>query len=178
MAIFDESERGRYIILGTIDGILAVLGIIIGLSSASVGSSIIIKAALGGGIALCLTNSIGSYLAESAVEYGKLSEVEQALLQDLKHTKIEKLTKRNILIDSLLSGGSSFFGSLIPILPFVLASNGIAEYISIALALVALVILGLFSGKISSQSYIKSVVRMVGLGIVVIIVCSVLRLSP
>ncbi len=178
MAIFEESERGRYIILGTIDGILAVLGIIIGLSSASVSSIVIIKAALGGAIALCLTNSIGSYLAESAVEYGKLSEVEQALLQNLKHTRIEKITKRNILIDSLLSGGSSFFGSLIPILPFVLAPDGIAEYISITLALAALVILGLFSGKISSQSYIKSVVRMVGLGIIVIIVCSVLRLSP
>ena len=178
MAIFEESERGRYIILGTIDGILAVLGIIIGLSSASVGPGVIIKAALGGGIALCLTNSIGSYLAESAVEYGKLSEVEQALLQNLKHTRIEKITKRNILIDSLLSGGSSFIGSLIPILPFVLAPGEIAEYISITLALAALVILGLFSGKISSQSYIKSVVRMVGLGIIVIVVCSALRLSP
>lgn len=178
MAIFEESERGRYIILGTIDGLLAVLGIIIGLASSSVDSSIIIKAALGAGIALCLTNSIGSYLAESAVEYGKLSEVEAALLQDLKHTKIEKLTKRNILIDSLLSGGSSFFGSLIPILPYILAPDGLAEYISITLALAALVILGLFSGKISSQSYIKSVVRMVSLGIIIIVVCSVLGLSP
>lgn len=176
--MFEESERGRYIILGTIDGILAVLGIIIGLSSATVDSGVIIKAALGGGIALCLTNSIGSYLAESAVEYGKLSEVEQALLQDLKHTRIEKITKRNILIDSFLSGSSSFVGSLLPIMPFVLFQNGPAVYISIALALIALVVLGWFSGKISGQGYIKSVLRMVFLGAVVVIACSVLRLSP
>src|SRR5271157_1958481 len=156
MAIFEESERGRYVILGTIDGILAVLGIIIGLSSANLGSGIIIKAALGGGIALCLTNSIGSYLAESAVEYGKLSEVEQALLQDLKHTRIEKMARRNIIVDALLSGGSSFLGSLIPISPFVFFTNGIALDISITLAMLALVILG----------------------VVVVIVCSVLRLSP
>ncbi|HTY90666.1 MAG TPA: VIT1/CCC1 transporter family protein [Methanocella sp.] len=173
-----ESERGRYIILGSIDGILAVLGIIIGLSSATLDPGVILKAALGGGIALCLTNGIGSYLAETAVEYGRLSDVEQALLQDLRHTKIEKLTKRNILIDSFLSGSSSFFGSLIPILPFVFASDGIAIYLSVALALASLVVLGLFSGRISRQSYITSIVRMVALGVIVVVVCSMLHLSP
>jgi predicted membrane protein (TIGR00267 family) len=178
MAILEESERGRYIILGTIDGILAILGIIIGLSSATLDPGVIVKAALGGGIALCLTNGIGSYLAESAVEYGKLSEVEAALLQDLKDTKIEKLTKHNIIVDSMLHGTSSFVGSLIPILPVVFITNGIAVYVSIGLALAALIVLGLFSGKISGQSYLKSIIRMVFLGAIVVIACSVLRLSP
>lgn len=178
MAMFEESERGRYIILGTIDGILAVLGIIIGLSSATLDPGVIVKAALGGGIALCLTNGIGSYLAETAVEYGKLLEVEQALLQDLKDTKIEKLTRRNIIVDSVLHGGSSFVGSLIPILPFVFVPGGIAVFVSIGLALAALVVLGLFAGSISGQSYLKSVIRMVFLGVIVVIACSMLRLSP
>jgi predicted membrane protein (TIGR00267 family) len=178
MAILEESERGRYIILGTIDGILAVLGIIIGLSAATLDPGVIIKAALGGGIALCLTNGIGSYLAESAVEYGKLSEVEAALLQDLKDTRIEKITRRNIIIDSILHGGSSFVGSLIPIMPFIFIADGIAVYVSVCLALVSLVALGLFSGKISGQSYLKSIVRMVFLGAIVVITCSVLRLGP
>jgi predicted membrane protein (TIGR00267 family) len=178
MAMFEESERGRYIILGTIDGILAVLGIIIGLSSTTLHPGIIVKAALGGGIALCLTNGIGSYLAETAVEYGKLSEVEQALLQDLKDTRIEKLTRRNIIIDSILHGSSSFVGSLIPILPFVFIPDGIAIYASVGMALAALVVLGLFSGKISGQSYLKSIIRMVCLGAIVVIACSVLGLSP
>lgn len=112
------------------------------------------------------------------MEYGRISEVEQALLQDVRHTRIEKLARRNIFIDAFLSGGSSFIGSLIPIAPFVFLSDGIAVYLSIGLALLALVLLGVFSGRISSQSYIKSIVRMVGLGIVVVVVCSVLRLSP
>lgn len=178
MAMFEESERGRYIILGTIDGILAVLGIIIGLSSATLDPGVIVKAALGGGIALCLTNGIGSYLAETAVEYGKLLEVEQALLQDLKDTKIEKLTRRNIIVDSILHGGSSFIGSLIPILPLFFVPDGIAVFVSIGFALAALVVLGLFAGSISGQSYLKSVMRMVFLGAIVVIACSMLRLSP
>jgi predicted membrane protein (TIGR00267 family) len=178
MGIFEESERGRYIILGTIDGILAILGIIIGLSSATLNPAVIMKAALGGGIALCLTNGIGSYLAETAVEYGKLSEVEQALLQDLKDTKIEKIARHNIVVDSVLHGTSSFIGSLIPILPFIFVPDGIAVYVSIGLALAALIVLGLFSGKISGQSYLKSIIRMVFLGAIVVIACSVVRLSP
>ncbi len=178
MALLEESEQGRYIILGTIDGILAILGIIVGLSSATLDPGVIIKAALGGGIALCLTNGIGSYLAETAVEYGKLSEVEAALLQDLKDTKIEKFTKRKIIKDSITHGGSSFVGSLVPILPFLFVSGGVALYVSVGLALAALVVLGLFSGRISGQSYLKSILRMVFLGAVVVIACSVLRLSP
>lgn len=176
--MFEKSERGRYVILGSIDGILAVLGIIIGLSTATKDGGIIVKAALGGGIALCLTNGIGSYLAETAVEYGKMSSVEKAILQDLSDTKIEKMAKKNIMRDSIMHGGSSFVGSLVPMLPFLVGFNGISIYISIALSLLALAALGMFSGKISGQGYIKSILRMVLLGTLVVIACSVLQLSP
>ena len=176
--MFEKSERGRYIILGTIDGILAVLGIIIGLSTATKDGGIIVKAALGGGIALCMTNGIGSYLAETAVEYGRISSVERATLQDLSDTKIEKMAKRSVIVDSILHGGSSFVGSLIPMLPFLISFDGLSLYISIGLSLLALTALGLFSGRISGQGYIKSVLRMVLLGALVVIACSLLRLSP
>jgi predicted membrane protein (TIGR00267 family) len=66
----------------------------------------------------------------------------------------------------------------VPILPFVFIGGSLALYVSIGLALAALVMLGLFSGRISGQSYLKSVLRMVFLGAVVVIACSVLRLSP
>ena len=58
-------EEGRYIILGSVDGLLATLGIIIGVSIGNVGNSIVVGAALGGAIALAMTNSLGAYLAES-----------------------------------------------------------------------------------------------------------------
>jgi predicted membrane protein (TIGR00267 family) len=172
----DEGDIGRYLILGTIDGLLAVLGIIIGLSAATTNPEIIIKAALGGGIALCLTNGIGSYLAESAVEYGRISTVERAMLENLRDTHIEKQAKRKIIRDSIIHGGASFIGSIIPILPFLVIQDGIAIYASVVLCGIVLVGLGLYSGYVSSQSYIKSIVRMVGLGATIVIVCSLLGL--
>jgi predicted membrane protein (TIGR00267 family) len=173
----DEGDEGRYLILGTIDGLLAVLGIIIGLAAATSDSDIIVRAALGGGIALCLTNGIGSYLAETAVEYGRISTVEHAMLENLKDTHIEKQAKRKIIRDSIVHGGASFVGSIIPVVPFLVIHGGLALYVSIVLCGIVLVGLGLYSGYVSSQSYIKSVVRMVGLGATIVIVCSLLGIG-
>lgn len=170
-------EVGRYIILGSIDGLLAILGIIVGLSTTTQDTSIIIKAALGGGIALCLTNGIGSYLAETAVEYSRISSVEKAMLEDLRDTRIEKMARKKIVRDSFIHGGASFCGSVVPIVPFLLLEGFTATVTSVVLSLTALVLLGLYSGKVSRQSYIKSVVRMVGLGALIVIVCSLLGIG-
>jgi predicted membrane protein (TIGR00267 family) len=172
----DGGDEGRYLILGTIDGLLAVLGIIIGLSAATSDTEIIVKAALGGGIALCLTNGIGSYLAETAVEYGRISSVERAMLETLRDTHIEKQAKRKIIRDSIVHGGASFVGSIIPVIPFLVIHDRAALYAAIVLCGIVLVGLGLYSGYVSSQSYIKSVVRMIGLGALIVIVCSLLGL--
>jgi predicted membrane protein (TIGR00267 family) len=172
----DGGDEGRYLILGTIDGLLAVLGIIMGLAATTTNTEIIVKAALGGGIALCLTNGIGSYLAETAVEYGRISSVERAMLEDLRDTHIEKQAKRKILRDSLMHGGASFIGSIIPVIPFLVLHNGIATFTAIGLCAIVLVGLGYYSGKVSGQSYIKSIVRMIGLGATIVIVCSLLGL--
>ena len=173
----DGGDEGRYLILGTIDGLLAVLGIIVGLATTTTDPGIIIKAALGGGIALCLTNGIGSYLAETAVEYGRISSVERAMLENLRDTHIEKQAKRKIVRDSIIHGGASFVGSIMPIVPFFVTSGWTAVITSVILCLVTLVGLGLYSGYVSSQSYIKSIVRMIGLGALIVIVCSLLGLG-
>jgi predicted membrane protein (TIGR00267 family) len=175
MAIEDES--GRYLILGTIDGLLAVLGIIIGASASTADAGIILKAALGGGIALALTNGIGSYLAESAVEYGRIASVERAILQDLKDTRIEEQAKHRIVVGSIVHGGASLIGSFIPIVSFLLLPAENALISSILLSLFTLIVLGFYSGKISGQSYLKSILRMVSLGLIIVIVTGLLGLG-
>ncbi|WP_321417074.1 VIT1/CCC1 transporter family protein [uncultured Methanomethylovorans sp.] len=169
-------EHGRYVILGSIDGILAVLGVVIGTSQVANDPSIIINAAFGGAVALALTNGVGSYLAESAVEYGKLAELEKPLLRSLACTSIEKQTKKKIWSDSIFHGGASFLGSMVPILPYVLLKEHMLE-VSIVMSIMVLSILGLYSGKIAKQSMIKHSARMVGLGIVIVIAVTSLGLE-
>jgi predicted membrane protein (TIGR00267 family) len=171
-----KTEHGRYIILGSIDGILAVLGVVIGTSHVSDDPTIVINAALGGAVALALTNGVGSYLAESAVEFGKLAELEKPLLRSLDSTKIEEETKKKIWSDSLFHGGASFCGSLVPILPFILLDEYMLE-VAIILSISVLSILGIYSGKLAKQSVIKHSVRMVGLGIMIVTAVTLLGLE-
>ncbi|MHC1593077.1 MAG: VIT1/CCC1 transporter family protein [Methermicoccaceae archaeon] len=161
-------EYGRYVILGSIDGLLAVLGVVIATYTVSTDVTIIVRAGLGGGVALALTNGVGSYLAEGAVEYGKLCALEKPMLRSLKNTRLERRTRRKIRIDSFVHGSSSFVGSLIPLCPFLLHLRG-AIYVSVVASIIALAVLGLFSGYISKQGMVLSVVKMVGLGLLIVL---------
>ncbi len=168
-------EEGRYVILGSIDGLLATLGIIVGVSVTSATNAIIVSAAFGGAIALALTNGLGSYLAESTIEYGKLAATEKSLLRDLSDTYVESLSRRKIMKDALFSGGASFVGSLIPISPYLFGFG--SAIVSVTLSLASLVALGIYAGYISKQSYAISVIKMVGLGALIIIAVQILRIS-
>ena len=161
-------ENGRHIILGSFVGILTVQGVIIG-ASVFGDISFIINAALGGAVALALANCAGSYVTRSAKEYEKLSRLEKPLLRSLDNTKIKKLTEKNVLVSSLAIGGASFIGSLIPILPFIFLETRRLE-VSIGLSITALALLGVYSGKLLKQNILLHLIRMAGLGGVIILV--------
>jgi predicted membrane protein (TIGR00267 family) len=171
-------EYGRYIILGSIDGILAILGVIVATYNVSSDNVVIVSAGFGGAFALAMTNGVGSYLAEGTVEYGRLSRLERPLLKSLKNTRLEKETKKKIRIDSLLHGVSSFIGSMIPLFPFLFLSAEIAIYLSIVGSVIALIALGIFSGMISKQSLLMSAAKMVGLGLMIVFILSITEIHP
>lgn len=165
-------ENGRHIILGSFVGILTVQGVIIG-ASVFGDTSFIINAAFGGAVALALANCAGSYVTRSAKEYEKLSRLEKPLLRSLDNTKIKKLTEKNVMISSLVMGGASFIGSLIPILPFIFLETRRLE-VSIGLSITALALLGIYSGKLLKQNILLHLIRMAGLGGVIILVIYIL----
>jgi len=168
-------EQGRYVILGCVDGLLATLGIIIGVSIVSATNSIVVSAGLGGAIALALTNALGSYLAESTIEHGKLVRKERSLLRKLRNTYVASESRKKIVKDAVTSGGASFLASLIPLAPWILSTGSVI--VSVALSLVALVGLGVFAGLISHQSYTISVAKMVGLGMLIVVATQLLRVG-
>lgn len=170
-----DIEHGRYVILGSIDGLLAVLGVVIATAGISSDPAVIVRAGIGGGVALALTNGVGSYLAEGAVEYGKLCALEKPMLTSLRNTKLERQTRHKILMDSVVHGTSSLVGSIIPIAPFVLLHED-ALYVSVGISVLALSMLGVFSGYISRQSMMLSVVKMVGLGMLIVVLLGSLGL--
>lgn len=169
-------EHHRYMVLGSMNGLLGILGFIIG-ASASGNNEFLIKAALAGAVALSLTNGAGSYVVQSALESGRLSNLEKPLLRSLEDTRIEELTRRKVLKDSLAHGCSCLLGSLVPISPFLVLESQQLE-VSMDLSFIALGALGIYSGKTAKQNILLHMILMIGLGVTVVFVIKLLGLGP
>ena len=160
----------RYTILGTIDGVVACLAIVLGVFSASVDKSIIIAAGLSGGVGLGLSNGIGGLMAESTVELKKMRELEDSMIMKkggMKGTIIHKRIQRKLFYDTLTHGGCSFFGAMIPVVPFFFLTAATGVIASIILSFITLFLLGIYMGVMTRQRLIVAGLKMLLIGILV-----------
>ncbi len=158
----------RQLIRGFIDGALSTLGVVIGASGAQV--TVIITAGVGGGVANGLSNIFGALTAERAAEEMKMSEIEKSMLREMKDTAIYGEVKRRALLGGLTDGAATVAGSIVPVLPFVIALYIGASIFSAMMAAVTLTtfclsLIGIYLGKISRGSLIISALKMVVMGL-------------
>ena len=170
-------KMSRYIALGTLDGILAVMGVTLAASGvASAGgldipNYVIGLTGLSGGIALSLSNAFGSFIGERAEEARILRELEQKMvIQEgtLDDTLIHRQAKKRVYMSMFVHGFSSFIGSFVPVIPFILLPNRTtATLTTITLCFFALVILGVYLGKVSRKSLVKTSIEIVLIGVLI-----------
>lgn len=173
----------RYLVLGTIDGVVACLAVVLGLSfgSAHIETSLVVTAGLSAGLGLGISNGVGGYMAEYTVEKGRMRKLERAMMRKTGHledTYIEDDIKRRLFFDTLTHGGCSFMGALVPILPFLLLADvGIAALLAIIMSLAILFILGLYMGKVTKEHLLISGAKMAVIGLIIAGVMYMLGLS-
>jgi predicted membrane protein (TIGR00267 family) len=175
--IHEYLKMSRYVALGTLDGILAVMGVIltasgvIAMGGGEVQNYLIGLTGLSGGIALAMSNAFGSFIGERAEETRTLRELERKMVMDegkLDDTIIHKQAKRRIYMSMFTHGFSSFIGSFVPVLPFLLIADRMtATATTIILCFTALIILGVYLGRVSRESLFKTSVEIVIIGIVI-----------
>ena len=178
--IHEYLRMSRYVALGTLDGILAVMGVTLAASGvASAGgldipNYVIGLTGLSGGIALALSNAFGSFIGERAEESRNLRELEQKMVIEegtLYYTLIHRQAKKRIYMSMFTHGFSSFTGSFVPVLPFILLTGRMAATLTtITLCFFALVILGIYLGKVSRESLLKTSIEIVLIGVLIGIV--------
>lgn len=170
-------SMSRYIALGTLDGILAVMGVTLAASGvASVAGGhipnfVIGLTGLSGGIALSLSNAFGSFIGERAEEVRNIRELEQKMMLEegkLDDTLIHHQAKRRVYMSMFTHGFSSFIGSFVPVTPFlVLSSRTSATLTTITLCFIALIFLGIYLGRVSKENLLKTSIEIVIIGIVI-----------
>ncbi|MGB9978441.1 TIGR00267 family protein [Methanobacterium sp.] len=170
-------KMSRYVALGTLDGILAVMGVTLAASGvASAGGLEISNFAIGltglsGGIALAMSNAFGSFIGERAEEARTLRELEERMMLnegDLDETIIHKQAKKRIYMSMFTHGFSSFIGSFVPVVPFLLIADKLtATMTTVAFCFAALIILGFYLGKVSRDSLLKTSMEIVLIGVLI-----------
>ncbi len=170
-------KMSRYVALGTMDGILAVMGVTLAASGVAAAGGVALEnyviglTGLSGGIALSLSNAFGSFIGERAEESRTLRELEDKMMLsegELDDTIIHKQAKRRIYMSMFTHGFSSFIGAFVPVLPFLLIADRITALVTTLVAcFIALVILGIYLGRVSRESLLKTSVEIVLIGVAI-----------
>jgi len=178
--ISEYFKMSRYVALGTMDGILAVMGVTLTASGVAAVSGIELSnfavglTGLSGGIALAMSNAFGSFIGERAEEVRSIRELEQKMMLEegkLDDTHIHQQAKKRIYMSMFTHGFSSFTGSFVPVLPFLLISQRLNAIIcTLVLCFLALIILGVYLGKVSRESLVKTSLEIVLIGILISVV--------
>lgn len=170
-------KMSRYVALGTLDGILAVMAVTLAAASVSTASGVGISnfavglTGLSVGIALGMSNAFGSFIGERAEESRTLRELEEKMMLnegELDDTLIHQQAKKRIYMSMFTHGFSSFMGSFVPVLPFLLIADRTTALIATLVAcFIALISLGIYLGKVSRESLLKTAVEIVVIGAVI-----------
>ena len=181
LANISEIAR-RYFAMNAFDGVLTIIGVLMGNLVAGVNSAqIVLSTGLATSVAMGISGLWGAYLTESAERQRDLQELSRVTLTDLSNTRIGRASRAAGFIVAVVDGISPFLAALIVLIPFFFAGNledlTIAYYISLGLALLTLFSLGLFLGNISRGRMIVYGFKTVLAGVVSIVISFFLGVS-
>ncbi|MEA3459101.1 MAG: hypothetical protein U9R11_00240 [Chloroflexota bacterium] len=171
-AIADIGEIARrYFVMNAFDGVLTILGVLVGNYVAGVRDAMVVVST---GLSTCFAMGIsglwGAYLTEAAERKRDLNDLEGYTLTKLGGTKIGRASGVAVIVVALIDGLAPLLSALMALLPFFLHLDiAISYYLSLGLALAILFALGVFLGAISKVNLIVSGLKMVGAGLVCIL---------
>jgi predicted membrane protein (TIGR00267 family) len=172
----------RYFAMNAFDGVLTIIGVLMGNYTADVrDANIVIVTGFSTCIAIGVSGLWGAYLTESAERKRDLDDLESRTLTDLSETKIGRASRVAVVVVALVDGLAPFLAALVVLLPFfftgLLADIVFSYYASLGMALVVLFAVGAFLGKVSKENLILSGVKMIGAGLVSILLSHFLRIE-
>jgi predicted membrane protein (TIGR00267 family) len=150
---FDIIEGFQGVAFGTMDGLITILGVVIGIASATESSGAVLIAGLVAGLANAFGNSFGFYASELAERAEHI--------QENQHLSSMTETRRS----TILAFTHSLASTLVIVTPFAVLSLSSAMIVSLILALGLLFVLGTLVGKFSHASPWRFGIRYVILGV-------------
>jgi len=161
----------RWFVTNAFDGNLSILGIVLGAHAfGSVGPSFILGAGLGMCVALAISQSTGTIMAERAERVRMLKQLQNSMLQSLDDTIHGDVAETGPLLAGLVGGVLPAAYTSLTLIPYglqllSLLDQHTALYSSVAAILLSVFFLGVLLGRISKGSLVVSGLKMLGVGL-------------
>ncbi len=150
--------RLRDFILGWQDGLVNVLGVVLGVATATKSFSVIIIAAIAAAFAESISMAAVAYTSFKAEREFYLSEIAR---KKKKFNDMPKASPANI---AAVVGLSAIFGSFIPIVPFFIFPIKEAVWATLVISTTVLFFVGAYKAKVTMGNPIKSGAEMAAIG--------------
>jgi predicted membrane protein (TIGR00267 family) len=162
----------RYFVMNSFDGVVTVLGVIVGaMATKIIDPAVIFGIGLGTSISMFISGFSGTFIAEKAERDIDIQKLKRAMLvKSLDNTIYAKVYRVTVIWVSLVDAFSPLISGMIALMPQLLAMWGfidplIAIYLSIVIILVYLFILGSYLSKITNRNIIVGGVVLLLVGI-------------
>jgi predicted membrane protein (TIGR00267 family) len=165
-----EKIARRYLVTNGFDGVLALLGLLVGFRAASnVDLEVALVACLGTAVALGISGISSTYISEHAERRSELSDLRDAMLSDLDGSEQSRAARWAPVFISLVSGLAPFLLAQLVMFPLWLKSFDVtlpvdAYEAAIGIAFLLIFFLGVFLGRIGGQFWLWSGLRTVLIG--------------
>ena len=164
----------RYFAMNAFDGVLTIIGVLMGSYTARVRDpTVVIVTGFSTSMAMGVSGLWGAYLTESAERKRDLDDLESHTLTDLSDTKIGRASRVAVVIVAVVDGLAPFLAALVVLLPFffsgLMGDVVFSYYASLGMALAVLFAVGAFLGTVSKENLIISGAKMIGAGLVSIL---------
>jgi len=172
------SVSRRYFVIGFFDGVLTVLGMIMGAHlSGGATSEIVISAGIATGLALGISSGWGAYEAEKIEQTIAMREKQKALLVNRESNTITKAHDFATYVSSTVHAIAPIPAAIIPLIPYMYMDAEKALYPAIGMGLTALFVVGALMGKVSKRNILIAGMRMVIAGLLTLVVVTLLNPS-
>ncbi len=168
----------RYFVIGFFDGVLTILGMIIGAHMAGEASSrLILSAGVATALALGISSSWGAFEAERIEQKIMKDRKERALLINSKECSIDRAHQFATYVSSIIHGISPIIAAFIPLLPYVFLPIEEAFTVAVSLGFASLFVVGSIMGRLAKFNIVLSGFRMLLAGILTALLVTILSPS-
>ena len=169
--VADISEIARrYFAMNSFDGILTILGVLVGSYLADVRTAaVVIVTGMATSVSMGISGLWGAYLTESAERQKSLDDLDEYTLTDLSDTRIGWASRFAVIVVAMVDGLAPLLASSRVLLPFFFTRLWVdirySYYLAVAVAMVTLFGLGAFLGRISKQNIFIAGLKMITAGV-------------